>query len=327
LLLSLPPKKINAGEIFLEKRLNGLTRYINYISRHPVLKEDSYVLIFLKESIEISTYRKSRKLSICEETGIRALTVEEKACLPEDLEIRLKAVRDTLKPLFERYQTLCKLLERFYNRAEANGKDIMHYNAILQEFANPKSKTYDMHCPSYDSLTSGFKTFGEGLEKIGVTWIERSKIAGDRLLECLRFHRDVIASFEALLQRYDKLMIQGYQALDAIKSRKESNTAKLQTLSHNPLNPDLAVKETEKLVELIRQDSASINDQENRIQFSRFIIMSELQFYHAQFSLLSRGYQDYATDERIFQTKLETLWRHLETVSFQHPSNFSSGQL
>jgi sorting nexin-8 len=36
-------------ESFLEKRRKGLTRFLNFVARHPVLKDDELVEMFLTE--------------------------------------------------------------------------------------------------------------------------------------------------------------------------------------------------------------------------------------------------------------------------------------
>ncbi|CAG8653983.1 4819_t:CDS:2, partial [Ambispora leptoticha] len=56
ILPALPPKKIGVNgfyftvdESFLEKRRKGLIRFLNFIARHPVLRDDELIKIFLTE--------------------------------------------------------------------------------------------------------------------------------------------------------------------------------------------------------------------------------------------------------------------------------------
>lgn len=40
---------MTVDDAFLEKRRKGLTRFINFVARHPILREDAVVVVFLTE--------------------------------------------------------------------------------------------------------------------------------------------------------------------------------------------------------------------------------------------------------------------------------------
>ncbi|PIL25125.1 hypothetical protein GSI_13014 [Ganoderma sinense ZZ0214-1] len=118
LLPALPPKRIGPDEGFLEQRRRGLTRFINFVVNHPVIKDDPILQSFLTEP-SLEEWRKHTAISYEEEsTGKRVDRIEEMA-IPSDLEDKLAVVRGKIGFLIEHWQRICLLTERIVRRREA----------------------------------------------------------------------------------------------------------------------------------------------------------------------------------------------------------------
>ncbi|CAG8550205.1 20560_t:CDS:2, partial [Gigaspora rosea] len=96
ILPDLPPKKIGVDESFLEKRRKGLARFLNFIVKHPILKDDQLVEMFLKEQMEIAVWRRTNSPDLEEEYLKRQITPEMERRIPEDLNKRLDKVVNKL---------------------------------------------------------------------------------------------------------------------------------------------------------------------------------------------------------------------------------------
>ncbi|KAJ7091376.1 hypothetical protein B0H15DRAFT_883656 [Mycena belliarum] len=115
---ALPPKRIGGDEHFLEQRRRGLTRALNFVMNHPVMKEDALLAAFLTEpSFEL--WRKNTPISLDEESVSKRVDRNEEMTIPSDLEEKLVTLRRRINPLIEQWQRICILSERIVKRREA----------------------------------------------------------------------------------------------------------------------------------------------------------------------------------------------------------------
>ncbi|KAH9479355.1 Sorting nexin MVP1 [Psilocybe cubensis] len=115
---ALPPKRVGADEQFLEQRRRGLTRALNFVVNHPIIKEDGVLAVFLSEP-SFETWRKQSAISLEEESASRRVDRIEEMTIPSDLEDKLAVVRGKISPLIEQWQRICILAERIIKRREA----------------------------------------------------------------------------------------------------------------------------------------------------------------------------------------------------------------
>ncbi|KAI0731335.1 hypothetical protein C8Q76DRAFT_718528 [Earliella scabrosa] len=118
LLPALPPKRIGPDESFLEQRRRGLTRFINFVINHPVIKEDPVLQSFLTEP-SLEEWRKHTAISYEEESASKRVDRVEEMAIPSDLEDKLAVVRGKVGFLIEHWQRICLLTERIVRRREA----------------------------------------------------------------------------------------------------------------------------------------------------------------------------------------------------------------
>ncbi|PPQ91882.1 hypothetical protein CVT25_000757 [Psilocybe cyanescens] len=115
---ALPPKRVGADEQFLEQRRRGLTRALNFVVNHPIIKEDGVLAVFLSEP-SFETWRKQSAITLEEESASRRVDRIEEMTIPSDLEDKLAVVRGKISPLIEQWQRICILAERIIKRREA----------------------------------------------------------------------------------------------------------------------------------------------------------------------------------------------------------------
>ncbi|CAK5283086.1 unnamed protein product [Mycena citricolor] len=115
---ALPPKRIGGDEAFLEQRRRGLTRSLNFVINHPVIKEDALLGAFLTEP-SFEQWRKSTPISLDEESASKRVDRAEEMSIPSDLEEKLGILRRRIGPLIEQWQRISILAERIIKRREA----------------------------------------------------------------------------------------------------------------------------------------------------------------------------------------------------------------
>ncbi|RPD76430.1 hypothetical protein L226DRAFT_484116 [Lentinus tigrinus ALCF2SS1-7] len=118
LLPALPPKRIGPDDGFLEQRRRGLTRFINFVVNHPVIKDDPVLQSFLTEP-SLEEWRKHTAISYEEESASKRVDRVEEMAIPSDLEDKLAVVRGKIGFLIEHWQRICLLTERIVRRREA----------------------------------------------------------------------------------------------------------------------------------------------------------------------------------------------------------------
>lgn len=138
-------------DTFIEQRCQGLSRFINCVVRHPVLKSDEVVSIFLTEETvsikpifyvfiysyvkkEFAAWRKGAKLPSTEEEFVRVNpdVAGYEPLIPDDLDSRIEVVKNRLPKSIERYDVLCSTMERMIKLRQERMEQLMIYNKALK---------------------------------------------------------------------------------------------------------------------------------------------------------------------------------------------------
>ncbi|KAG1438904.1 hypothetical protein G6F56_012476 [Rhizopus delemar] len=132
---NLPPKKLGGRDAaFLEKRRRGLSRFINAVIRHPVLREDEVVSKFLTEPSELAAWRKQNR-PILEEEFKRKQQVsiqQLEALIPENLDEQLQKTKKRVTAAINHYINLCLIMERMIRRMNGQAADFSRYSIALK---------------------------------------------------------------------------------------------------------------------------------------------------------------------------------------------------
>ncbi|CAG8461226.1 8995_t:CDS:10 [Diversispora eburnea] len=234
ILPALPPKKIGANgfyftvdETFLEKRRKGLTRFLNFIARHPVLKDDELVEIFLKEPIEIATWRKNNLPDLEEEYLKKTITPEIEQRIPTELKERLNKVYKRLDDNIEHYRNICNIMERIARRQEGMSTDYMRYSLALHSLIEQEKGCYREDCTGCGQVKQGLEEIATHFQKTSTIMEEAATATLETVLENLKRHRDLLVSFKETFERKNKL---NDDSIETLNNRIKANQAKLAPL-------------------------------------------------------------------------------------------------
>ncbi|ANB14969.1 Mvp1p [Sugiyamaella lignohabitans] len=141
LLAVLPPKRLavdgrylSSDSYFLERRRRGLSRFINQIIKHPLLRKDKLVVMFLTVDTEPSVWQKQASLKIEEEFAHRIISPAFVAKWNQDEETaRWRAVNESAILCLEAVTQLCFIADRVSRRQDAMSAD---YNKMSQSFSS-----------------------------------------------------------------------------------------------------------------------------------------------------------------------------------------------
>ncbi|KAK9703473.1 Sorting nexin mvp1 [Basidiobolus ranarum] len=314
MLPTLPPKRIGGDEAFLERRRKGLARFINFIARHPTLKNDDVVIVFLTEPSDMGGYRRLHEINIDEEFKKVEVTDRMKTGVPHDLAERLNKLRERLDASAEYYGNQCTLMERITKRQEGSAEDMLRYSKALTSLAGNESECHDADCYKCPQIAHGFDVVAGCFKKVGTLIKDEVESSINGVVENLRRQKEIIVAFKELLDRKDKIV---YGETDSLVSRIKSNQEKLNSLRDS----GGVEKEIQRLITIIEQKE--IVNSRNHDIFIQYSLWCELQFYHQNAAFVTLLYQHYVSDQIKFATGLTQAWKDLSITVNDLPMDIS----
>ncbi|KAG0223891.1 sorting nexin [Actinomortierella wolfii] len=234
ILPNLPPKRIGAAtdEAFLEQRIRGLTRFMNALMRHPVLRNDPLVISFLTEPVELAQWRKNVVISTEDEFTTRLPVSEELSKqIPYSLELELEAIKRRLPGSIEYYRNMVNLMDRIQKRTEANAGDYMRFNLALNALGDCEKQCHTEDCYNCAQLSQGYSKIARHMGNLSSIVDDEARALQRNMVEELKRHRDLLVSVKELFQRRD-LSKEGAMT-EMLKKRIATNEAKLKTARAN----------------------------------------------------------------------------------------------
>ncbi|KAJ3280937.1 Sorting nexin mvp1 [Borealophlyctis nickersoniae] len=320
ILPSLPPKRLggmNSGgdgnAAFLERRRRGLSRFINVLANHPVLREDECVIAFLTVEMEIYEYRRKAPIPTDEENSSNIPNSLVVIPAPEDLDERIAKFRDNLVPLIGLYRDMCILMERLSRRTDGSALDFLRYSAVLKKLEEHPDCT-SSECANCPQINIGYAQISGGFQRVGRIMEEQAQATFDGILENLKAHRDLLSSCHDMFSRRDRALSQ--MTIDSLYKRIGTNEAKLAEVRAK----DGPQKEIDRLKLLIEQDRSEVETQQRRIAFIRRCTWQELQYFHHQKAFISLLYQGYVSEQMRFSEQFAEVWKTLSLAVFELPT-------
>ncbi|KAF9974996.1 sorting nexin [Actinomortierella ambigua] len=234
ILPNLPPKRIGAAadEAFLEQRIRGLTRFMNALMRHPVLRNDPLVVSFLTEPVELAQWRKNVVISTEDEFTTRLPVPEElQRQIPANLERELEAIKRRLPGSIEYYRNMVNLMDRIQKRTEANSSDYMRFNLALNALSDCEKQCHAQDCYNCAQLSQGYTKIARHMGTNSAILDDEARTLQLHMVEELKRHRDLLVSVKELFQRRD-LSREG-ALTEMLKKRIATNEAKLKAVRAN----------------------------------------------------------------------------------------------
>jgi sorting nexin-8 len=308
LLPSLPPKRLGGDDAFLEQRRKGLSRFLNFVVNHPILKTDGLLSVFLTEP-NFEAWRKHSTILLEEEsTGKRIERVEEMA-IPSDLEDRMTVMRQRTALLVDHWTRFCAIADRMVKRREGAAADasrlMMTLNTMVEE--NPQC-WHSEFCDLFAGVQQGMKQVSSRLQSHADTLEQRSRRLSLATLEELKTQRDLYIALRDLFTRYDRL---SPDAVDRLRKRVDSNSIKLESVK--AAKKEGWEAEADRVLGAIEKDQNEISSCMARRVFIRHSIWHELRvvLHNRENTLLSKFTRAFAVEERDFAEAVFTNWAAL----------------
>ncbi|CAJ0748088.1 12150_t:CDS:10 [Entrophospora sp. SA101] len=285
ILPALPPKKIGVNgfyftydETFLEKRRKGLARFLNFIARHPVLKSDDLVEMFLTEQTEIAIWRRNNTPDLDEEFLKKEISSQMEQRIPKDLNARLEIVYNNLDRSIEHYANMCNFMERIAHRQEGTASDYTRYSLALNSLIENGKDCYTENCYNCSQMMNGLEQISSHFQ-----------------------HASTIMEDADTFERRDRLTI---DTVETLNSRIAINQAKLRPLS----GKESSDPEVEKLASAIQKDEDDIKIQLGKQIFVRYCMYSELNLFHESSAFISLLYQKFINEQMKYTQQLYKNW-------------------
>ncbi|KAG0217548.1 Sorting nexin mvp1 [Mortierella sp. GBA43] len=328
ILPKLPPKRLGADEAFLERRLRGLTRFMNALVRHPVLRDDPLVVSFLTEPVELAVWRKNVKISTEDEFTTRLSTSESLAKqIPPTLDAELDKVKKRLPPSVEYYRNIVHVVDRVQKRTEASAADYTRYSLALNALADCDKKCHVDECYSCGQLSEGYRKISTHIAQASHLLDDQARVTQRDMIENLKRHRDLLVSMQELMQRRDQS--RDGNTIEMLKKRIVTNETKLKALKNSAETAAAASTDSssasvygpqiEKITNNINSDRAELENQNKRGILMQHTLWMEITYFHKCHTHIAGMYQAFVHGEmKASQSQFDN-WKALSSVVHELP--------
>lgn len=310
------------GITFLEKRRKGLARFMNALVQHPVLSQETLVVMFLTVPTvrishtitspsnnvkELSVWRKQATISVQEEFVGKALPLDLEDSLPATLPELFEQVRAGVKRTADVYIGLCVLMERLTKRNEAMAADNLKFSQALQSLTEGSSDTYAIDTNDVPLLNDGINAAAKHLATTQALLDDEARAWDGGVLEDFKKIRDAMVSMKDMFDRRDRY---ARDNIPQLERRIQNNENKLIALRQKPAGT-VKAGEMEKVESSITADKESIVQQHARGVFIKECVRDEIVTFQGTIFAVSHLHQDWA-QERVKYAELQASnWRSL----------------
>ncbi|KIW21074.1 hypothetical protein PV08_01653 [Exophiala spinifera] len=311
----LPPKRVQVNgthlsadaAVFLEKRRRGLVRFTNALVEHPILSQETLVVMFLTVPTELAVWRKQATISVQEEFTGKALPPTLEDSLPDTLPQLFEEVRTGVKRSAEIYINICILLERMVKRNEGLAAENAKFSTALSHLPEATASTYTIDTNDVPLLNEGISSTSKHLSTHSTLLDDEAKAWDTGVLEDMKAIRDSYVSMRDMFDRRDRY---ARDNIPQLERRIEASEHKLQQLRQKPPG-QVKPGEMEKVESSIMSDKESIVQQHARGVFIKECVRDEIVTFQTSIYAISRLHQDWS-QERVKYAELQASnWRSL----------------
>ncbi|CCE63726.1 hypothetical protein TPHA_0F02450 [Tetrapisispora phaffii CBS 4417] len=287
----LPPKHVglqSPSKIFLDARRDGLSKFINMVVRHPVLKKEELMSTFLTVPIEISSWRKTALYDTSDEYHDKKVKEEFKRIFVPSLMDEWNSLPKSLNKSIILWSKLLNLVERHRYKEYLIAKHNLLFKNNLNEFTIQTNALY----PTTFSNTT--HNINDHLNEIGKHLSKSSELQEKENLEMVnrlipKFITYVITlkSLQKLRQRYDILAT---NSIGNLRKRVLLNEEKLESMKGKP---DVSGVEYDTILIRLNQDKKLIADQINRSWLIKKTILEEFIIFQQTQFMITETFQEW----------------------------------
>ncbi|ORX75623.1 hypothetical protein BCR32DRAFT_271797 [Anaeromyces robustus] len=317
IMINIPPKHLGSSThdlAFLEKRRRGLSRFINYVANHPVMKNDEFYKNFINKDFDMYAIRKNNNLEVTDEFEMTYLSPEQISMIPIEFEKNLENLKTGLKFLADQYEALYNSMEKISNNLESSSNEYTNIGYSLGQMSEFKDFLgFDSY--NFKLLYNGYARLADGFQKISSVLHENYQNTINSIVESLQTQKEIIDAFDHLLLKKDAFSSKISVNIAQIDKRIKVTTDKL--LDKNI--KDMKDKEKEKLEILVTQDQKDKSVLERKLQFIRYCIFSEANFLEAQKMQIANMYSEYIQMQIRIISMLHDEWKILSVAASKLP--------
>lgn len=287
-----------------------MQRFINLLIKHPLLKNERLVAVFLSVETELSVWRSSGSaLELHEEYHNRIISTDfvsswdEQARMEHwrDVKHAAEAARDTLTQL-------CILADRISRRNTAMALDYGKVSSVLTAF----NQSIPLLYKGGDQETAGdLPIIGETVRNVSNYLTTSSSLLLDEgasldsgLLEDVKVLRDTVLAVLEIFLRYERI---GGDTIAQLERRIQQSESRLNGSNGN----DARASERDKLVKSIDADKRTIKYQKNRSWLIRQTITEELDLHQRTQYLIAKLLSDWSNSAVKFSESHADNWAAL----------------
>ncbi|KAG2180519.1 hypothetical protein INT44_003523 [Umbelopsis vinacea] len=303
---NLPPKNLGGRtDAFLEKRRKALSRFLNALLRHPILRNDEIVHVFFTEPSELGAWKKQNVPSL-EDEFFRLQIREESANATQDWEERFEKATQRNEVAVKTYTEMCLAMERMAKRQTNQAKDYMRYGTCLSSLSELENFCYSDACQRRcRQVRLDSELVAKHLQKARVQLQNSSDVIYSTTLEQLKRQRDLCLSFKDLCSRKNRYW---GNMLEVLEKRVNSNTIKA---NQNRGIPGME-NEVQKLDVILRQDNEAIIKERKRRQYIAKSIKEEIRYLQDQESYALILHRNFTQIQAQSEKNMYEIWNELQ---------------
>ncbi|KAI7832240.1 hypothetical protein BC939DRAFT_99168 [Gamsiella multidivaricata] len=336
ILPNLPPKRLGAAdEVFLERRLRGLTRFMNALMRHPVLRNDPLVLSFLTEPVELALWRKNVVISTEDEFTTQLPIPESlQSHIPPNLELQLEGIKRRTPASVEYYRSMVHIMDRVQKRTEATAADYTRFSLALNALSDCEGHCHVEECYNCQELSQGYNKIGSHVNQASHILEEQAKAAQRGIVEDLKRHRDLLFSLMKLLQRCERS--RGAGVIEKLQRQIATNESKLKTLQASAASAATAAAAAAAAAaggggevegstdpgafeDKIERDQTELELQRQRAILIQHTLWMEITYFHKNQAMVATMYQNYVREQIKTSQSLTDTWKTLSPIVHNLP--------
>ncbi|KAI8576366.1 hypothetical protein K450DRAFT_257422 [Umbelopsis ramanniana AG] len=303
---NLPPKNLGGRtDAFLEKRRKALSRFLNALLRHPILRNDEIVHVFFTEPSELGAWKKQNAPSL-EDEFFRLQIGEESANATQDWEERFEKATQRNEVAVKTYTEMCIAMERMAKRQSNQAKDYMRYGTCLSSLSELENFCYSEACQRRcRQVRLDSELVAKHLQKARVQLQNSSDVIYSTTLEQLKRQRDLCLSFKDLCNRKNRYW---GNILEVLEKRVNNNRIKA---NQNRGIPGME-NEVQKLDVLLRQDNEAIVKEKKRRQYIAKSIKEEIRYLQDQESYALILHRNFTQIQAQSEKNMYEIWNELQ---------------
>jgi len=314
IMINLPPKH-NIGTssndlVFLEKRRRGLSRFINYIGNHPVMKNDEFYLKFIDKECDLIALKKNTS-DIQEEYEMAYLSSDHMKQIPIDFDKNLTNLRSGLSFLIDQFQSLYNSMEKIGNNFESSSNEYTNIGYSLGQMSEFKDYLgFDSY--NFKLLHNGYAQLADGFQKISKVLHENYQSTLDTIVDNLETQREILGGFDNLLVSRDAITSKININLVHIEKRINATMEKL-------LDNNLKDKDKERLEQNVTQDQKDKSALERKLVFIKYSVFCEANFLESQKTQIATMYSEFIQLQYRMASMLQDEWKLLSVSASKLP--------